>query len=747
MSHDAWRAIADALAAPTSGDNVRLGHVTLLPHQAEAVARLRATLDAHQIALLADDTGLGKTYVACALAREADHPLVVAPAAVRDVWSAASDRTGTTLRVVSHEALSRGHRVTTPPDLLIVDEAHHARTPATRRWHALAELSKSARVLLLSATPMHNAPRELAALFALRLGTEAEHAVRAPQQLVVRRRREDLVDAPRLPRIPDVAPWHWHPAPEHPGVAAALAALPPALPPIDGREAAPLWRLGLVRAWASSDAALRAAVRRRLARGLALEQALREGRPLTRAALARWAHDDVVQPTLALDAPLASAPPAMTHSIVTTHVDALGALLRMLSRSSADAARAAAVAASLDAAPGIRAVLFCSYAATADAYWHHLRHRPGTALATGRGGRIASGPAPRADLFAALEREAPARRHAREQVRLLIATDVASEGLSLTAASAVWHADLPWTPARLAQRTGRLARLGAPHPSIAVHAFAPPATSDETLALRDRLAAKADATREIATDDRLSGITGASHDSTLDALRQLRQFAARHAAPRAAHGTPIGRRPEYPTAVAVSDRHASVALLGAASHVMTWTFLTDDAHRPRAPDPSPRSAWRILRDSEPYRVPRAHWPTAVQLAVRRARARLEHARRATALAADALGVPGHAAPSAPALATDPAARLLRALASALRRVGAEQRAEAAETAAKLRRRLARPLAAGWRPALDALVARPPDRRWWTDAAALVASIDAGPPTSPLPPISALVVLVPDALAR
>ncbi|MFN8877101.1 MAG: DEAD/DEAH box helicase family protein, partial [Gemmatimonadota bacterium] len=65
---------------------VRIGRVTLLPHQVDAVRRLRRLLRARRVALLADETGLGKTYVACALVRDATRPVVVVPAALRVPW-------------------------------------------------------------------------------------------------------------------------------------------------------------------------------------------------------------------------------------------------------------------------------------------------------------------------------------------------------------------------------------------------------------------------------------------------------------------------------------------------------------------------------------------------------------------------------------------------------------------------------------------------------------------------------------
>ncbi|MCU0622246.1 MAG: DEAD/DEAH box helicase family protein, partial [Gemmatimonadaceae bacterium] len=332
-THDeatAWQWLLRAVGAePPAATPEVIGRITLLPHQRQAVAALHPLLETRRIALLADDTGLGKTYVACALARRAERPLVVAPAALRNTWRAALDAAGLSAPFLSHEALSRQDAASASPDFVIIDEAHHARTPTTRRWHRLARLCRSARVLLLSATPIHNRPRDFAALIAIGLGPEALHwPVSRLLPLVVRRDHRVLTavadesaadhraadhraadhraaddPAPALGlTMPSIAPWQWHAVPVDISVAAALAALPPALPASDGTEAAALWRLALLRAWASSTAALVAAVRRRIARGLALAQGLASDQWLSRELLARWTCDDVATPELPLEA-------------------------------------------------------------------------------------------------------------------------------------------------------------------------------------------------------------------------------------------------------------------------------------------------------------------------------------------------------------------------------------------------------------------------------------------------------------
>src|SRR5207245_3661432 len=73
---------------------------------------------------------------------------------------------------------------------------------------------------------------------------------------------------------------------------------------------------------------------------------------------------------------------------------------------------------------------------------------------------------------------------------VLIATDLLSEGLNLQDATRVVHYDLPWTPARLAQRVGRVDRLGSPHAWVETVTFLPPAGLERALALERRLATK-----------------------------------------------------------------------------------------------------------------------------------------------------------------------------------------------------------------------------------------------------------------
>lgn len=78
--------------------------------------------------------------------------------------------------------------------------------------------------------------------------------------------------------------------------------------------------------------------------------------------------------------------------------------------------------------------------------------------------------------------------HAREEVKLLLATDLLSEGLNLPEASIVVHLDLPWTAARLEQRVGRARRPGNSSRVVRSYAFVQP-TAIERLVGKERLIA------------------------------------------------------------------------------------------------------------------------------------------------------------------------------------------------------------------------------------------------------------------
>lgn len=471
-----------------AGDSA-LGAVTLRHHQRLAVTRVRRALDDLGGALLADEPGLGKSYVALAIAREFEDVLLVCPASLRGTWLAAMRAAGVSLRIVSQEALSRGARVPAAP-LVVVDEAHHFRNPATVRYRALATLTADARVLLLTATPVHNGERDLDALLALFRGRASATDDVLLARCVVRRTHADTAIA----ALPAVQPTRTiDVADDDAGIVERIAALPPPLSLADGPDAAALIQMTLLRQWASSAAALRGGIDRHLARTDAVLATLEAGRLPTRRELTAWTiGDDAMQ--LAFPELMASrsvAPPAAIEA-ARRHRAAVAGLRDAVRGTAIDERRAALLLDVLRAHPGARVLGFAQFEQTIRAYWRALRHLSGVCALSARGAAIAGGTLPRREAiarFAPLANGAPAPRHA-DEIRVLLATDMLSEGVNLQDASVVVHLDQPWTPARLEQRVGRVARLGSAHEHVAVYSMRSPSAAARMLAIERRLFAK-----------------------------------------------------------------------------------------------------------------------------------------------------------------------------------------------------------------------------------------------------------------
>ena len=66
----------------------------------------------------------------------------------------------------------------------------------------------------------------------------------------------------------------------------------------------------------------------------------------------------------------------------------------------------------------------------------------------------------RGDDFASVEREDIKAAVKKHEIRLLVATDAACEGLNLQTLGTLINVDLPWNPSRLEQRLGRIKRFG-----------------------------------------------------------------------------------------------------------------------------------------------------------------------------------------------------------------------------------------------------------------------------------------------
>lgn len=474
-----------AIAACLLGDEpdeLRVGDITLHPHQRSAVARIGRTIAAHGGALLCDDVGLGKTYVALAIAAGYDSLTVVAPATLLPMWRHALGVTHLTAELISAESLGRtgpGHR---SRDLIVVDEAHHFRNACTRRYAVLAGMCTLTPVLLLSATPLHNSRDDVAALVALFRGSAA-YAMNDAElgAFIVRRHSGDGSGSWSLPVVEHRPP---RVLVDDEALLDMILSLPAPVPPSDGGIATSLVVHGLVRQWVSSNASLVAALRRRIARSHSLLTSLDAGRYPTTAELSAWIYaDDAVQLAFAeLILPATTSLLALATAL-REHVSALNALLSA-ARLRDDSRLSAFVREIMRLHPGERIIAFSCYAETAEALYASVKGDGHAALLTARGARIASGLTSRHDLMGQFGPDAGAVRRrmlSHQQVDFLIATDLLSEGVNLQEASVLIHLDLPWTSARIGQRIGRLARMGSRHASVVSYSVCPPARAEAVL--------------------------------------------------------------------------------------------------------------------------------------------------------------------------------------------------------------------------------------------------------------------------
>jgi superfamily II DNA/RNA helicase len=140
-----------------------------LKYQEEAVLNARKILDEYGGVFLADVVGLGKTYMAALLAQQLDgRHLVIAPPHLLDRNKRGSwPNVFADFQVRQTEFESIGKleqllvRDVSRYDNVFIDESHRFRTEMTRSYEWLAQICRGKRVILVSATPLNNSPRDI----------------------------------------------------------------------------------------------------------------------------------------------------------------------------------------------------------------------------------------------------------------------------------------------------------------------------------------------------------------------------------------------------------------------------------------------------------------------------------------------------------------------------------------------------------------------------------------------------------
>ena len=636
------RALLDL--APLASEGRTPWPAWLAPHQVPAAERLCALLARYGGALLADAPGLGKSYVALAVALAVRQPFaLVVPAVLVGQWRALLARFDTNAPMITHESLSATPCRPLPPAaalcrLFLVDEAHRFRNPDANRYRALARLVVGARVLLVTATPVHNRVGDLCHLLRLFLRDHELTALGVPSLRGAARGDADAdptalaAAAARLcvSRSRERARAGWSAGPvalsfpaRGNGAAVRLGAAPDALlerlvagiARLDsGGAAAALFRLLLLSQLASSIPALRASLARYRAWLELARAATADGRALTRPDFQRLfpaGQDDLQLALFPLLLPagktaVSDADRDTVRRLCELAVPGLDPKADALERILAEC--------------GGKTIVFVQPRATVRHLFRRL-HRHRVAAVMGDRGWFGTERTSRAAVlhaFAPLAQGGPKPTAALE-TDILLATDMLSEGLNLQDAVRVIHYDVPWSPARLAQRVGRIDRAGSPHAHIETVTFLPPPSLAGALAIERRWLAKARAQARTGTAQIELAQGGSA--AAFDWCDRLQQLAGRAGWPAARGGC---------AAVAAAER-AVVLVVRVAGQVEAVVVTAEDVRA----DPAGATALLERAAGSPA-VPLDR--AALELAIRRAaplvRSRLDAIERARWRAAD-----------------------------------------------------------------------------------------------------------------
>lgn len=146
-----------------------------LEYQVDAIKMVIDKLNKYDGAILADVVGLGKSIISSAVARNIDmRTVIIAPPHLRTQWEDYKEQFGIRGSIVFssgkiQEVYDRYHE-SGEPMLIILDEAHRYRNEDTTDYKLLHQVCRSNpknKILLLTATPFNNDPKDVFALIKL----------------------------------------------------------------------------------------------------------------------------------------------------------------------------------------------------------------------------------------------------------------------------------------------------------------------------------------------------------------------------------------------------------------------------------------------------------------------------------------------------------------------------------------------------------------------------------------------------
>ena len=152
---------------------------TRYQYQLDAISQALATIENNNGVILADVVGLGKTIIACSVARElrgrgviiSPPGLMGDPKTVDSGWNMYKERFGLNDWEVwslgDLEALQNRMKKSTDFEVVIIDEAHRFRNQDTKSYEHLRNICRDKQVILLTATPFNNRPGDILSLLKL----------------------------------------------------------------------------------------------------------------------------------------------------------------------------------------------------------------------------------------------------------------------------------------------------------------------------------------------------------------------------------------------------------------------------------------------------------------------------------------------------------------------------------------------------------------------------------------------------
>lgn len=139
-----------------------------LEYQEQAILNAKKILEEYGGVFISDVVGLGKTYIAALLAGQIDgRTLVIAPPVLLDKTNPGSwPNAFSDFRIhADFESIGKLQDIldkgTDKYSNIIIDEAHRFRTETNITYEMLAEICRGKRVILVTATPYNNSPKDI----------------------------------------------------------------------------------------------------------------------------------------------------------------------------------------------------------------------------------------------------------------------------------------------------------------------------------------------------------------------------------------------------------------------------------------------------------------------------------------------------------------------------------------------------------------------------------------------------------